>query len=691
MAQINTDLETLKTARDNMKSALEGQGQTVTKDIRTYAQAISNISGGGEVKLFDTIAHMQSDPTAQDGDLAIVYREETQPITGESEFDSCIFPNEVVLDTAITSTLDGYFIPVSSSTGYYCEVRLSQGNFIFSSRGGSGSDKNITYTSSDGITYTRADGGNALQEFEASLIWASSYGNFNSVFGNFINIGTPHFEGFYKYSTYESNKAIKLYFNATRLVDDSTAKVSIKLGTPTSVKVPKLIKILQEYLATVHKENYSFIIVRETDDIYNVYMTNLTYTPPNITPLNDRVYITRTNSGSAVTSMTKVTINLTTETYNYQDITYTKIWESGSYWIGSYEDITDKLFTAINIQNGIFNCDTFSAYTVNYAGTGIYGYSFPMELGEFTDYNVENAQLNASDDYVYDRIFFGEDGVGAGNIADNISNYFYDITAEIFGKAQIYYNTLSPRILTNQDKTITKDIRFIPSKSDGTSLLDTSNVTDMGSLFEGCKNLIGLSAINTNNATTMFRMFKDCISLITIPQLNTSNVTVFQETFMNCHNLKEIPSLDLSSVANTQYMFYGCSSLTTLQLLNTNNIINMQNMFNGCVSLTTLPQFNISNATHIPYMFYKCTALTTVPLLNVSSATNMQYMFGECPNLSNVSLNNILQMCVNATAFINQGTNLTLKYIGLSQAQATICQGLSNYQDFINAGWTTGY
>ena len=36
-------------------------------------------------------------------------------------------------------------------------------------------------------------------------------------------------------------------------------------------------------------------------------------------------------------------------------------------------------------------------------------------------------------------------------------------------------------------------------------------------------------------------------------------------------------------------------------------------------------------------------------------------------------------------------SNKTLKYIGLTEEQATICQSLSNYQAFTNAGWTTGY
>ena len=63
-------------------------------------------------------------------------------------------------------------------------------------------------------------------------------------------------------------------------------------------------------------------------------------------------------------------------------------------------------------------------------------------------------------------------------------------------------------------------------------------------------------------------------------------------------------------------------------------------------------------------------------------------MFKNCTSLSDGSLNNILTICTNATSY---PSTKTLKYIGLSEEQATKCQSLSNYQAFLDAGWTTGY
>ena len=43
-------------------------------------------------------------------------------------------------------------------------------------------------------------------------------------------------------------------------------------------------------------------------------------------------------------------------------------------------------------------------------------------------------------------------------------------------------------------------------------------------------------------------------------------------------------------------------------------------------------------------------------------------------------------MCINS-----KETDKRLKGIGLTQEQAEKCQTLSNWSDFVAAGWTTGY
>ena len=65
-----------------------------------------------------------------------------------------------------------------------------------------------------------------------------------------------------------------------------------------------------------------------------------------------------------------------------------------------------------------------------------------------------------------------------------------------------------------------------------------------------------------------------------------------------------------------------------------------------------------------------------------------QNCFVNSSSLSDKSLNNILAMCANATSYTGIKK---LNYIGLTSEQATKCTTLSNYQTFLDAGWTTGY
>ena len=147
------------------------------------------------------------------------------------------------------------------------------------------------------------------------------------------------------------------------------------------------------------------------------------------------------------------------------------------------------------------------------------------------------------------------------------------------------------------------------------------------------------------------------------------------------------PMVDTSNVTNFEYTFSGCNNLGTVPLLDTSSATNMLGMFNVCNHLEAIPQFNTSNVTDMTSMFSRCNILKNVPILDTSNVTVMSDMFNGCDELTDESLNNILAMCTNSAVT----TNKTLQQIGLTQSQANKCATLSNYQAFLNAGWTTGY
>ena len=112
--------------------------------------------------------------------------------------------------------------------------------------------------------------------------------------------------------------------------------------------------------------------------------------------------------------------------------------------------------------------------------------------------------------------------------------------------------------------------------------LDTSNVKDMTSMFDGCKNLTTIPQIDTSNVTRMNQMFYHCSNLTTIPQINTSKVNSMTYMFGYCSNLTTIPQIDTSMVTNMAYMFNGCTSLTTIPQLNGEKIIILSGAFSEC-------------------------------------------------------------------------------------------------------------
>lgn len=195
-----------------------------------------------------------------------------------------------------------------------------------------------------------------------------------------------------------------------------------------------------------------------------------------------------------------------------------------------------------------------------------------------------------------------------------------------------------------------------------------------------------------DNVVSLRNQFYGDKSLIYMPLVRMSKATNMQNMFYECASLKFIPQLDTSSAINMRAMFRGCTSLTTMPLLNTSNVTDTNQMFADCRSLTSIPLLDTSKATNVGYMFQACIKLEDVPVFDFSSAVSgnsARSIFTGCHALTNDSLNNILEICINMTSIT---TNKSLNYVmGLTEAQATICQGLSNYQSFLDAGWTTGY
>ena len=697
MAQINTDLEILKTARDNMKTALEEKGQTVTKDIRTYAEAISNIStgGSGDVKLFETVEKMQQDENPQDGDLAVVYKEELINVTAESEFDSCIFPNEVVLDEAFTDNIYGRFRAVESSSSYFDGmVDMSSSSFRFDGYGES-SEIRVEYESEDGITYTRTDGGDELQEFGVVIKWEDYGERFNSVIGNFMKINGNYFNGLYKYgrgiddetllgariteTTVEDLDGSDGYTNATYtydVLDYVTCKKAINAlnnteyaGRDYNLLAYDRISNKFRFYIVINNTGYQgcYVCYYDDDAVWRITLSN----NGAVASLNYLEYDEINGLSSLITVPVTDTRGLiqatgSCNTYSLDNIDIIAELEKSN----GKSVLTRKYINARQI------------FTSRYLSLE----ESPNFDNNVTKYFKANTQLDTTSDYVYEKTFYGKNGVENGNLSNNVSSTLDDNNVYIYSLLQSKYDKLTPLVITEKDD-IDTNIISIPSKSDGTCLIDISNVSDINALFSDCKKLKIINNLDISNFTTLESLFLYCEQLEYVTLTNTSHITNFADLFAHT-NIVNAPEMDTSSATTMVCMFEECTSLVNIPLYDTSQVTSFMQTFNDCNSLIDAPALNTSSATIFRNMFIYCRNLVNVPVYNTSLATDMQKMFYSCTKLSQNSLNNILAMCTNATKITS---NKTLKYIGLSQTQATTCQSLSNYQDFVDAGWTTGY
>ena len=141
-------------------------------------------------------------------------------------------------------------------------------------------------------------------------------------------------------------------------------------------------------------------------------------------------------------------------------------------------------------------------------------------------------------------------------------------------------------------------------------IINTSHLADLSNVFEHMKYLKTVS-IDTSGATEMQFMFSDCM-IENPPYLNTSNATNVESLFYKCTNLKNIPLYDFSNVTVMRYVFCGCTNLTTIPQLDTHNVTDIEFCFSDCTKLKSIPLLDFSNVVKAAALFDNCTSLTDV-------------------------------------------------------------------------------
>ena len=281
------------------------------------------------------------------------------------------------------------------------------------------------------------------------------------------------------------------------------------------------------------------------------------------------------------------------------------------------------------------------AHDFNEMPTGDY-HTQPWHPLNYNDYQICLKMTTACSDKNIGSGYFS--ATGAGYTIENITinDSYYTVISfnneQLPTKISFKNGDCIEKVIHMCDTSQLTDMEYM---FDGCSSLtqldastwDTSNVTNMNYMFQYCSSLINLdvSTWDTSNVTNMWNMFCGCKTLtsLNISNWNTSNVTSMHYMFSEC---KALTQLDLSNwntekVTGTSQMFYNCKSLTTLDVSNlvTTKVRDMSNMFNSCNSLTELniSNWDISNSASTNGMFYGCflLELSNIKMDNCSQKT----------------------------------------------------------------------
>ena len=149
---------------------------------------------------------------------------------------------------------------------------------------------------------------------------------------------------------------------------------------------------------------------------------------------------------------------------------------------------------------------------------------------------------------------------GGTQIGESTAYYTFE------GQVLTIYTAAPKFVFASSCSSMFRDFTSVTSITFG-NCIDTSNVTDMQSMFYKCTNLksIDLGSFDTSNVTNMQYMFRDCENLETI----------------------DLSSFNTSKVSHMLYMFYNCKKLVSLDLCNFTFKANVKvdDMFRNCEKL----------------------------------------------------------------------------------------------------------
>lgn len=516
----NTTNKSKTILNENAPVSLSGKYSSVaekiglTPDKIVKGNTIIGVEGTAEggsstdvpVKLFETEEKMQADETVEEGDLAVVYRNEVQNATASSELSAVSFPDTVTLPSPVTALMSNY-IRFESTDGYGDgQAILSRTRFSFNYYG-MNNYYSITYTSSDGQTYTRTDTLGNPVIFDSPIICSSGWKDDLSYF---LQIGGYAFDGLFQYKINGDTKHFRtlpvesITFNGTEVSWNGEFGEEL-FDYVKTIEIQRKIRAYHDTILSSNKANSSYFwaidksnnkpfiaCVRSTTSTASVYANTggLVYNDSNIL-----VGLTNVNNGSMApsTDANELEIfyldydNVTYETpvivteQTINKLYYTTILCAVAPISIKYDSNgTQDWYLALSKISCIKNSATSLSTTSLTFNDSLYPSAYVIAENQFS--------LAKANELLPGKIGYGKNGVVIGdeNVYNNIP--FADIADNIYNEQSIGTNLFNGAIVSDYANTSNvNQLQYVKSSNgegipDGyyghnTSILTCSNQT----------------------------------------------------------------------------------------------------------------------------------------------------------------------------------------------------------------------
>ena len=241
-------------------------------------------------------------------------------------------------------------------------------------------------------------------------------------------------------------------------------------------------------------------------------------------------------------------------------------------------------------------------------------------------------------------------GLGTGYDPANTGGVYAHVDG---GTANPGYLSYRPYVIASADRTKLNfycDGMYARHPQDGETVYSLNQGTDEPAWFTDCtshnvtKVVLDSSFANTRPTTThaWFVAMYNITSIEGIQYLNTSEVTDMRSMFSFCQSLEniDVSGFDTQKVTDMGYMFNECNALKAVDVsrFDTKNVTDMDYMFSNCTSLESLDvsSFTLESMESMVWVFQNCTSLKTI-YGNLDWNENFEGisngMFDNCPSL----------------------------------------------------------